>query len=80
MKFVPISTVVYRRAWLLALADKQDEARVQIERAIWSYPADFPAQGRELSALAQKDPERFAALLEFAIKKNKEYLNAVSTK
>lgn len=80
MRFVPISTVVYRRAWLLALDGKQDEARLQLERAIWSYPADFPVRGKELSALAQKDPERFAALLEFAIKKNKEYLNAVSTK
>ena len=80
MKFVPISSAVYRRAWLLALAGRQDEAHLQIERAIWSYPADFPAQQKELSALAQKDPEHFSALLEFAIKKNKEYLSAVSTK
>ena len=80
MNFVPISTVVYRRAWLLAQADKQDEARLQIERAIWSYAADFPVREKELIALAQKDPEHFTALLEFAIKKNKEYLSAVSTK
>ena len=80
MNFVPISTVVYRRAWLLAQADKQDEARLQIERAIWSYAADFPLREKELTALAQKDPEHFTALLEFAIKKNKEYLSAVSTK
>lgn len=80
MNFVPISTVVYRRAWLLAQADKQDEARLQIERAIWSYAADFPLREKELIALAQKDPEHFTALLEFAIKKNKEYLSAVSTK
>jgi Virulence factor membrane-bound polymerase, C-terminal len=80
MKFVPIATVVYRRASLLAMANKQDEARVQIERAIWSYPGDFPVQSKELAALAYKDPEHFAALLEFAIKKNEEYLSAVSTK
>lgn len=80
VKFVPVATVVYRRAWLLALADKQDEARLQTERAIWSYPADFPAKREELSALAQKDPEHFSALLEFAIKKHEEYLSAVSTK
>lgn len=80
MKFVPISSVVYRRAWLLALAGRQDEASIQVERAIWSYPADFPVQQKELNALAQKDPEHFSALLEFAIKKNKEYLSAVSTK
>ena len=80
MKFIPIATVVYRRASLLAMANKQDEARLQIERAIWSYPGDFPVQSKELAALAYKDPEHFAALLEFAIKKNEEYLSAVSTK
>jgi hypothetical protein len=37
-------------------------------------------QSKELAALAYKDPEHFAALLEFAIKKNEEYLSAVSTK
>lgn len=80
VKFIPISNVVYRMAWLQALAGKPAEARLQVERAIWSYPGDFPAQRNELSALAQKDPEHFAALLEFAIKKNEEYLNAVSAK
>lgn len=80
MKFVPIASLVYHRAALLALAGQQEEARLQMERAIWSYPADFTAQSKELSALAQKDPERFSALIEFAIKKNEEYLSAVSTK
>ena len=80
MKFVPLGTPAYRRAMLLALADRQDEARLQMERAIWSYPSDFTTQSKELSALAQKDPSRFTALLEFAIKKNEEYLSAVSTK
>jgi hypothetical protein len=80
MKFIPIATVVYRRANLLAMSNRQDEARWQMERAIWSYPADFPSQSKELAALADKDPEHFAALLEFAIKKNEEYLSAVSTK
>jgi len=80
MKFVPISSVVYRRALLLSLAGKQEEASVQMERAIWAYPADFPAHSKELTELAQKDPARFSALLEFAIEKNKEYQRAVSTK
>ncbi len=80
MKFVPVASLVYRRAALLAQAGQQEEARVQMERAIWAYPGDFPAQSKELSALAQKDTERFSALLEFAIKKNEEYLSAVSTK
>jgi len=80
MRFVPISSVVYRRALLLAQDNKQEEARLQMERAIWGYPGDFPAQSKELSVLAQKDPEHFSALLEFAIQKNKEYLSAVSSK
>jgi O-antigen ligase len=80
MKFSPIASVAYRRAWLLALAGRLEEARLQTERAIWSFPGDFPAQSKELSALAQKDPEHFSALLEFAIQKNEEYLSAVSTK
>ena len=79
-RFIPISNVVYRMAWLQALANKPAEAQLQVERAIWAYPADFPARRNELSALAQKDPEHFAALLEFAIKKNEEYVNAVSAK
>jgi len=69
MKFVPVASLVYRRAALLAQAGQQEEARVQMERAIWAYPGDFPAQSKELSTLAQKDTERFSALLEFAIKK-----------
>ena len=80
VKFIPISNVVYRRAYLLALADRQDEARLQMARAIWAFPGDFPVQAKELSALAQKDPAHFSALLEFAINKNKEYLSAISAK
>jgi O-antigen ligase len=80
IKFIPVSNVVYRRAWLLALANKPEEAQLQMERAIWAYPGDFKTQQKELTALAQKNPEHFAALLEFAIKKNEEYLNAVSAK
>ena len=79
-KFVPISTVVYLRASLLALNGRQDEAKLQIERAIWAYPGDFPLQRNGLSALAQKDPEHFSALLEFAIQKHEEYASAISTK
>lgn len=76
MKFVPISAAVYRRAELLALDNRQDEARLQIERAVWAFPGDFPFKKAELSALAQKDPVHFAALLEFAVQKNEEYSSA----
>lgn len=80
VKFIPIGASVYRQVKLLALADKQDEARLQMERAIWAYPGEFMVQKKELDALALKDPKHFSALLEFAIKKNEEYQNAVSAK
>jgi O-antigen ligase len=80
VKFIPISNVVYRRAWLLALDNQADAADEQIERAIWAYPNDFPVRKQELADLAQKDPAHFAALLKFANQKNEEYVNAVSAK
>jgi len=80
VKFIPISNVVYRRALLLAQANRLGEAALQMERTIWAYPAEFPARKLELDLLAQKDPEHFAALLKFAIQKNEEYLNALPAK
>ena len=80
MRFVPIGPVVYREAVLLALAGKQAAAEVQMERAIWSYPGDFPAERGKLRDFALKDPEHFAALLEFAIKKNEEWQRAIHTR
>ena len=77
MRFVPIASLVYHEAWLLALADKQPEARMQIERAIWSYPHEYAAAQNELQNLAQKDPARFAALLEFTLQKSKEIKSAI---
>ncbi len=77
MRFVPIASLVYREAWLLALADKQSEARMQIERAIWSYPHEWAAAQKDLQSLAQKDPAHFAALLEFTLQKSKEIESAV---
>ena len=78
MRFIPVSHGVYQQATLLAMSNRFAEAKVQISRAIWSYPGDFPAKQKELNELALKDPAHFAALLEFAIEKYKEYLNAVS--
>jgi len=77
MSFAPIGLVVYREALLLALSGEQAAAQLQMERAIWSYPDNFPAVRKELSALAQKTPENFAALLEFALQKYKERQYAV---
>ena len=80
MRFIPLGNVVYRRAWLYALEDRQEEARAQLKRAIWSYPGDFAAQRVILTELAQKEPEHYAALLKFGIEKYEEYVNAVPAK
>jgi O-antigen ligase len=80
MRFVPIGTVVYRQAWLLALDGHLPEAKVQLENSIWSYPVDFAAAKAELKILALKDPIHFSTLLEFATQKNEEYQRAVSGK
>ncbi|MDP1636957.1 MAG: Wzy polymerase domain-containing protein [Candidatus Nitrotoga sp.] len=77
MSFAPIGVVVYREALLLALSGEQAAAQLQMERAIWSYPNDFQAAHRELSVLAQKNPGKFAALLEFALQKYEERQHAV---
>ncbi|MDE2117786.1 MAG: O-antigen ligase C-terminal domain-containing protein [Betaproteobacteria bacterium] len=79
MHFVPISPVVYREALLLALSGEQAAAQLQMERAIWSYPGDFPRASEELRTLARKDPAHFAALLEFALQKYEERQRAVHT-
>ncbi|HEU0186476.1 MAG TPA: Wzy polymerase domain-containing protein [Gallionellaceae bacterium] len=80
LHFVPVEPVVYRQAWLLALSGRQEEARMQMKRAIWSYPAEFAAARRELAGLAQKHPAQCAALLEFAVQENKEHQSGVRTK
>lgn len=77
LRFVPIAPVAYRQAWLLALSDRPDDAKIQLLRALWSYPADFRAARAELGLMALKDPARFSALLEFATQKNEEYQRAV---
>lgn len=75
--FVPIGTVTYRQSLLLAQAGRQDEARAVMEQAIWSYPAEFAKAREQLAGLAGKDPARFSALLEFALRKEQEYRSAV---
>jgi hypothetical protein len=77
MSFAPIGAVVYREALLLALSGEQAAAQLQMERAIWSYPDNFPETFKELNALAQKNPENFAALLKFALQKYEERKHAV---
>jgi len=76
LHFIPIAPVVYHQVWLLALSDRPDEARAQLERAIWAYPGDYAMARTELADLASKDPARFSALLEFATQKYEEYSRA----
>lgn len=80
MHFAPVGPVVYRQAWLLALAGQRDAAKLQLERAIWVYPGDFARAQDELADLVRKDPARFAALLEFAVQKNKELQRGIPAK
>lgn len=77
MRFVPIGTVVYRQALLLAQAGQQNEARAMLEQALWSYPENFAETRRQIAELAEKDPERFSSLLKFALQKEQEYRSAV---
>ena len=76
LHFVPIGPVVYHQSFLLALSDRPEEAKIQMERAIWAYPADYPTARMEMEDLARKDPARFAPLLEFATQKYEEYRRA----
>jgi hypothetical protein len=62
------------------LEGRLPEAKIQLERSIWSYPDDFRAAQAELKLLAMKDPTHFSTLLEFATQKYEEYQRAVSRK
>jgi O-antigen ligase len=76
LTYVPTALLIYHQAWLLAWADRPAEARDQIEKAIWAYPAEFANARKELDELARKDHARFAPLLEFATQKYEEYRRA----
>lgn len=77
MRFVPIATAAYRQSLLLALNDQPQQAMAVMEQALWSYPEDFDNARRQLEGLAEKNPARFAALLEFALVKEQEQARAV---
>lgn len=71
-----VAAAAYRQPLLLALAGRWQEAQLAWEQAIWSYP-NHQWEVDRLRALAEKDPEHFAALLEFALLKEQEYARAV---
>jgi O-antigen ligase len=77
MRFAPVGHVAYRQALLLALNDMPRQAEAALEQALWSYPGEWPATRERLEALAEKEPGRYAALLEFALRKEQEYASAV---
>lgn len=76
MHFAPIASFVYREVYLLGLSGEQEAAKLQLERAIWAYPAGCPPFIEKLREGAQKDPVHFSALVEFAQIKYEEYLVA----
>ncbi|MFA6970352.1 MAG: Wzy polymerase domain-containing protein [Gallionella sp.] len=79
IRFIPIGPVVYRQAYLLAKSGQAEAARRMLEQAIWSFPENKEAQ-QQLVRLAEKDPAHFAALLEFALKTEQEYVRAIHNK
>lgn len=76
MHFTPIAPVVYRQAFFLAQDGQMEPARQLLEQAIWSYPGNKNAR-QQLLDLAEKDPARFSALLEFVNQKEQEHNRAV---
>lgn len=76
-RFIPTGIVVYRQALLLAQAGQQEQAKVVLEQALWSYPKDYGQPRRHLLELAEKDPAHFSALLEFALQKEQESQSAI---
>lgn len=80
MRFKPVDAVVYRQIWLLALADRLPEAKVQLQNALWSYPGLFQAAQAELDRWALQDPVQFSALSEFAKQQYAEYQRAAQAK
>ena len=62
MRFAPTGPVVYRQAFLLALAGEEQAARQQWRRAASAYPGDLKRNVAELRRLAETDPSSFARL------------------
>ena len=76
MRFMPIATVIYRQAFLMAQDGQLAGAKQLMEQAIWSYPGNGDAH-QLLVSLAEKDPAHFSALLEFAVQKEQEHARAI---
>jgi O-antigen ligase len=77
LRFMPVGSVSYRQATLLAQAGDIEAAKVEITRAIWSYPGDFQKWRLRMANLADNDPATFSPLIEFASRVEQEYQIAV---
>ena len=69
MRFAPVAAVAYRRALLLALAGRHEDAQAQLERALRVYPEDAAAFMVELGETARRYPGEVGPLLELATAK-----------
>jgi hypothetical protein len=76
IRFIPTASAVYRQAFFLAQDGQMDQAKQIMEQAIWSYPGNSDAH-LQLVELAEKDPDHFSALLEFASQAEQERARAV---
>lgn len=79
LHFIPSAEAVYRQAYLLAKAGEQEEAKVVLTQALYSYPNN-PNARTLLIRLVDNDPAHFSALLEFAVQKEQEIASAVRIK
>lgn len=75
--FSPNAAVVYRYALMLAVTNRTDEAKLQVERSIWSYPEGFAAFRAQLAQLEPAAPGKFSALLKDADEKMAQRQNMV---
>jgi O-antigen ligase len=73
VRFAPLDVLVYRHALLLALAGKDEAARVELERSLRVYPGERVAFVAELEKLAHRHPAEMAPLLELATAKSAEW-------
>jgi O-antigen ligase len=69
MHIAPLDVVIYRQAFLLALAGEREAARIQLERALTVYPWEAAAIVSELNDLARRHPAEVMPLLELATAK-----------
>jgi O-antigen ligase len=76
MHYIPTAEVTYRSAMLLAQDGQLDAAKILLEQAIWSYPADARSHGL-LMSLQENDPQHFSVLLDFANQKEQEHTRAI---